>query len=87
MLFEYLYQLTFLIRPKPAAIMTGRVSLGSRKTYFSVLGISFSSSYGGHWMDRSVGSVAKVGKASYLIVQGRRMFELGESSKAFTSCV
>ena len=61
--------------------------MGPRKTYLSVLGISFSFSYGGDWMDKIIGSVAKFSKASYLIVQGRRMLELGESSKAFTSRV
>ena len=65
--------------------MTGRVSLGSRKTYLSVLGSGFSSSCGGDWMDGSIGSLAKLGEGSYLIVQDGKLEELGESSKVFTS--
>ena len=47
--------------------MTGRVSLGSRKIYLSVLGSGFGSSCGDS-TDGSIGSLSRPGKGSYLIV-------------------
>jgi len=61
--------------------MTARISLGPRKTYLSVLRSGFSSSRCGDWMDGSMSSLAKSGKGLYLIVQGGRIEDLGESNK------
>jgi len=67
--------------------MTGRVSLCPNKTYLSVLESGFSSSCYGDWMDVSTSPLAKSGKGSYLIVEGGRLEDLGESSEVFTSRV
>jgi len=47
MLFEYTINWLSWLGVKPAAIMTGRVSWGPRKIYFSVLGSNCSSNCGG----------------------------------------
>ena len=67
--------------------MTGRVSLGPKKTYLSVLESGFSSSCGGHSIDESIDSLAKSDKGSYLIIHDERLKELSESSKVFRSRV
>jgi len=73
--FEYIYQLTFLIRGQTGSDYDweGIFRFKENILELSVLGTGFSSSCGGDWMDGSIGSLTKFDKASCLIVQSGRM--------------